>query len=265
MPHDPHAAEPDAQRPDAPTQAPSIDPAEIARFSAVAKEWWSPEGKFRPLHWLNPVRLQYIKEHCARHFGLRAQAPRPLEGLRLLDVGCGGGLLSEPLHRLGAAVTGLDAGIANIKTATVHAREGGLDIDYRAGSIEGLAAAGEQFDVVLSMEVIEHVTDPAAFIADCARTLKPGGLMFLSTINRTPRARALALFAAERIFRWLPSGTHTYEKLVTPEELESALGKAGLTAGPATGVSYNPLSGQWRLTGDLSMNYMLTASWAEPS
>ena len=263
MPHDLHPAPMDAADPNSAPAAPSIDPAEIARFSAVAKEWWSATGKFRPLHWLNPVRLQYIKEHCVRHFGLDAQTSRPLEGLSLLDVGCGGGLLCEPLHRLGARVTGLDAGIANIKTATVHAQEGGLDIDYRAGSIEGLAASGEQFDVVLSMEVIEHVNDPAAFIAACARTLKPGGLMFLSTINRTQKARALALFAAERVLNWLPPGTHTYEKLVTPEELDSALAKAGLQAGPATGVSYNPLSGQWRLTGDLSMNYMLNAVWAQ--
>ncbi|MET0546519.1 MAG: bifunctional 2-polyprenyl-6-hydroxyphenol methylase/3-demethylubiquinol 3-O-methyltransferase UbiG [Caulobacterales bacterium] len=252
-----HAADADLE---APPQAPSIDPAEVARFSAMAKEWWSPTGKMRPLHWLNPVRLKFIRDNAERHFGLKPGAGRPLEGLRVLDVGCGGGLLCEPLARLGAHIVGLDAGIANIKAASVHAQEGGLKIDYRAGSIEAFVASDEEkFDIVLTMEVVEHVNNPAVFLAACAAMLKPGGLLFMASINRTPKALALTIIGAEYLLRWLPVGTHTFEKFVRPEEADAALVKAGLETGAAIGVSFNPLTGQWRLSGDLSVNYMLTA------
>ncbi len=239
---------------------PSIDPSEVEKFSQIASEWWDPKGKFRPLHKFNPVRLGFIRETLVSHFGLDAKAQKPLDGLRLLDIGCGGGLVSVPMRRLGASVTGVDASEKNIKTASVHATEIGLDIDFRAGAVEGLAEAGEPpFDVVLTLEVVEHVSDPHAFLETCASLVKPGGIMIIATINRTAKARALALFAAERILRWLPEGTHDYDKLVTPDEVRAAVARAGLTAEAPIGVSYTPVFDRWSLGNDTEMNYMMVA------
>ncbi|MCB1419985.1 MAG: bifunctional 2-polyprenyl-6-hydroxyphenol methylase/3-demethylubiquinol 3-O-methyltransferase UbiG, partial [Notoacmeibacter sp.] len=203
-------------------KATTIDQGEIERFSRMAAEWWSPTGKFRPLHKFNPVRLEYIREKVCAQFGRDGNAVRPFEGLRFLDIGCGGGLLSEPMTRLGASVTGADAGEVNIEVAKIHAAEMGLDIDYRATTAEALADAGERFDVVLNMEVVEHVADVKLYMEKCAEMVKPGGLMFVATINRTLKAWGLAIIGAEHVLRWLPKGTHQYEKLVRPEEIDAA-------------------------------------------
>jgi 2-polyprenyl-6-hydroxyphenyl methylase/3-demethylubiquinone-9 3-methyltransferase len=237
----------------------SIDPAEVARFSAMAAEWWDPYGKFKPLHRFNPVRLAFIRDEAALRFGRDVTARRPFEGLRLLDIGCGGGLLSEPMTRLGFSVTGVDASERNIGTARAHAAEQGLDIDYRAGAAEELLAQGEPpFDVVLNMEVIEHVADPAAFLKDCVRLLAPGGLMILATLNRTPKAMALAVLGAEYILRWLPVGTHDWKKFVKPKEILDMLADEPVqTAGPF-GVSYDPFAGRWSRSGDVDVNYLMT-------
>lgn len=243
--------------------ASTIDPEEVERFSAMAKEWWDPNGKFRPLHKFNPVRLTYIRDQIAERFGRDTRSPRPFEGLRILDIGCGGGLLCEPMTRLGANVTGADASQTNIEVARIHAEEAGLDIDYRATTAEALAEAGEQFDVVLNMEVVEHVADVDLFVGKCADMVKPGGLMFMATINRTLKALGLAIFGAEYVLRWLPRGTHQYEKLVRPEELERALTGSGLDVTDRTGVSYNPLSDRWDRSRDMDVNYMILASRPE--
>jgi 2-polyprenyl-6-hydroxyphenyl methylase / 3-demethylubiquinone-9 3-methyltransferase len=241
-------------------QAPSIDPREIEKFRAMAADWWSPTGKFAPLHKFNPVRLGWIRDRVVAAFGRDDAARRPFEGLRILDVGCGGGLVSEPLARLGAEVTGIDAGAANIKAAVVHAEASGLSLDYRVGAVEGLIAAGEDpYDVVLSLEVVEHVQDPARFLADCASLVRPGGLMIVATINRTLRAYALAVVGAEYVLRWLPAGTHDWSRFVTPEETRAALVGAGLQAEPPVGVSFSPLTGRWSITSDAGVNYMLAA------
>lgn len=240
--------------------ASSIDPGEVARFSAMAAEWWDPKGKFRPLHKFNPTRLTYIREQAARHFGLDPKSVRPFEGLRFLDIGCGGGLLSEPMARLGAAMVSADASAENIKTASVHANEEGLDIDYRCTTAEDLAAAGETFDVILNMEVIEHVADPMRFLADCAGMLKPGGLMFIATLNRTLKAHALAIVGAEYVLGWLPRGTHDWKKFITTREMELGIADAGLTLKELRGVSYNPLTDKWSLSGDTDVNYMALAA-----
>jgi 2-polyprenyl-6-hydroxyphenyl methylase/3-demethylubiquinone-9 3-methyltransferase len=237
----------------------SIDPAEIAHFEALATQWWDPHGKFGILHKFNPVRLAFIREMAGAQFGADPKSLRPFEGLTLLDIGCGGGLLSEPMARLGAAVTGVDAAEGNVKTARIHAEQQGLAIDYRAGSAEALARSGARFDIILNMEVIEHVADRQGFLGACGSLLKPGGMMIVATINRTPKAYALAIVAAERILRWVPRGTHDYRKLVTPPELESGLKAAGLTVRNRTGVTYDPLMDRWRLTPDLDVNYMLAA------
>lgn len=238
----------------------SIDPAEIEKFRAMASEWWSPTGKFAPLHKFNPVRLDYIRQRAIDHFGLDASSRQPLEDLRLLDAGCGGGLVSEPMARLGARVTGIDAGDANIKAASVHAGANGLAIDYRIGAVEGLISAGEDpYDIVLALEVVEHVTDPSVFLADCARLVRPGGLLIMATLNRTAKAYALAIVGAEHVLRWLPVGTHDWSRFVTPEEAAAALTEGGLEAEPAEGVSFNPLTGKWSVTSDTGVNYMLVA------
>lgn len=238
----------------------SIDPAEIEKFRAMASEWWSPTGKFAPLHKFNPVRLDYIRQCAIDHFDLDPSMRRPLEGLRLLDAGCGGGLVSEPMARLGAKVTGIDAGDANIKAASVHADANAVSVDYRIGAVEGLISAGEDpYDVVLALEVIEHVNDPAVFLTDCARLVRPGGLLIMATLNRTAKAYALAILGAEHVLRWLPVGTHDWSRFVTPEEAASAITEAGLTPEPAQGVSFNPLTGKWSLTSDTAVNYMLVA------
>lgn len=253
MSHSPDPAAP------APPAAPSVDPDEIARFTAIAEEWWDPHGKFRPLHRFNPVRLQYIRDAVCRHFGRDPKALTPFSGLSLLDIGCGGGLLSEPMTRLGAAVTGVDAGERNVKTALVHARAEGLDIDYRAGTAEGLAAEGAQFDVILNMEVVEHVVSVPDFIATCGSLLKPGGLMFCATLNRTVKSYALAIVGAEYVLRWLPRGTHDWSKFVTPAELTAALEGAGLIQSDRSGVAYDPLADRFHLTSDVAVNYMILA------
>ncbi|MDP1556215.1 MAG: bifunctional 2-polyprenyl-6-hydroxyphenol methylase/3-demethylubiquinol 3-O-methyltransferase UbiG [Hyphomonas sp.] len=250
---------------DARPVTPSIDPAEVAKFSAMAADWWNPNGKFRPLHRFNPVRLKFIRETATSHFSIQKGELKPLDGLRLLDIGCGGGLVCEPMARLGATVTGVDASEANIKTALTHAQEQGLKIDYRAGTAEGLLAAGEPlFDIVLNLEVVEHVADPAQFLADTARLVRPGGLMIVATLNRTARALATAVIGAEYVLRWLPRGTHDWSKFVTPEEVETALTGAGMRPDAPIGVSFSPLTGQWKLTGDASVNYMVVARRPAP-
>jgi 2-polyprenyl-6-hydroxyphenyl methylase / 3-demethylubiquinone-9 3-methyltransferase len=237
----------------------TIDQAEVDRFSAMAAEWWDPTGKFKPLHKFNPVRLQYIRDRACRQFNRDPKAHRPLEGLRVLDIGCGGGLLSEPVSRMGANVLGADASEKNIRIAQTHAEQSGAIVDYRAVTAEALAADGEKFDIVLNMEVVEHVSDVPFFIETCALMVKPGGLMFVATINRTFKAAALAIVAAENILRWLPRGTHQYEKLVRPEEIETPLNAAGMLVTDRTGVFFNPLANQWNLSKDMDVNYMIVA------
>ncbi|PKA42644.1 bifunctional 2-polyprenyl-6-hydroxyphenol methylase/3-demethylubiquinol 3-O-methyltransferase UbiG [Rhizobium sullae] len=237
----------------------TIDQSEVDRFSAMAAEWWSPTGKFRPLHKFNPVRLTYIRDKAAENFSRDRKGPRPLEGLRVLDIGCGGGLLSEPVARMGATVVGADPSEKNIGIASTHAQASGVTVDYRAVTAEQLAEAGETFDIVLNMEVVEHVANVDFFMTTCARMVRPGGLMFVATINRTMKAAALAIFAAENILRWLPRGTHQYEKLVRPDELEKPLTANGMTIIERTGVFFNPLANQWSLSKDMDVNYMLLA------
>ncbi len=238
----------------------TIDPAEIAKFEAMAAEWWDPNGKFRPLHMMNPVRLDYITRQIAAEFGRDLTAERPFEGLRLLDIGCGGGLLSEPMARLGADVVGADAAERNIPVAQVHAEQSGLTIDYRHTSAEALAAEGEQFDVVLNMEVVEHVADPQAYLTACHDLLKSGGLMLCSTINRNPKSFAMAIVGAEYIMRWLPKGTHEWSKFITPDELFKMIEIAGLRPVDRKGYVFNPISWGWLISDrDLSVNYV-TAS-----
>ena len=238
----------------------SVDPEEIARFSAIAAEWWDPKGKFAPLHRFNPVRLTYIRDQLIDHFNLDGTEIAPLQGLKLLDIGCGGGLLSEPMARLGAQVTAADAGEANIKAASVHSTEQGLTIDYRATSAEELATTGTQYDVILNMEVIEHVADVPGFLAACATMLKPGGLMFVATLNRTAKAFALAIVGAEYVLGWLPRGTHNWQKFMTPAEFFRHLEGCGLKVIKDDGVTYNPLSGRWSLSRDMDVNYMMVAT-----
>ncbi|WP_265517540.1 bifunctional 2-polyprenyl-6-hydroxyphenol methylase/3-demethylubiquinol 3-O-methyltransferase UbiG [Nitratireductor luteus] len=237
----------------------SIDPREVERFSALAAEWWNPNGKFRPLHRFNPVRLAYIRDHVAAHFGRDPRGTKPFDGLRILDIGCGGGLLCEPMARLGAEIVGADASETNIEVARLHAAESGVNIDYRATLAETLADEGEKFDVILNMEVVEHVADVDYFIEKCGEMLKPGGLMFVATINRTTKAWGLAIIGAEYVLRWLPRGTHQYEKLVRPAELEKALEQAGLSIKEKTGVVYNPLADRWQRSKDMDVNYMVLA------
>ena len=239
---------------------PSIDPDEVAKFTAMAAEWWDPKGKFKPLHKFNPVRLGFIRDTIEAHFDLAPDARKPFDGLRFLDIGCGGGLVSEPMRRLGAEMVSVDASEANIKTAMTHAEQGGLDIDFRAGTVEALIEAGEApFDVVLNLEVVEHVADPSQFLQDCARLVKPGGVMIVATLNRTAKAFALAIVGAEYVLGWLPKGTHEFEKFLRPDEIEKPLATAGLDVDPPQGVSFNPILDQWRLSGDTKVNYLMVA------
>lgn len=235
----------------------TINDAEIAKFTAMAEEWWNPKGKFKPLHKFNPVRLAYIREHLLSHFGRDGTAMRPFEGLTILDVGCGGGLLCEPLTRLGATVTGIDAAERNITIAKLHAEQSGLSIDYRATTSEALAAAGEQFDMVLNMEVVEHVDNVPLYMKSCADLVKPGGLTLTATLNRTLRALALAVIGAERVLRWLPVGTHDWNKFLTPDEVRALLTRNGLVIMAETGVVYHPLEDAWKLSPDMGINYMI--------
>ncbi len=238
----------------------TIDAREIEHFSALAAEWWNPTGKFGVLHKFNPVRLAYIRDHIAAHFGRDPHAAKPFDNLRLLDIGCGGGLLCEPMARLGAQVIGADASETNIEVAKIHAAQSGLDIDYRATTAEALADQGERFDIILNMEVVEHVADVNLFLSKCGEMLKPGGLMFVATINRTLKAWGLAIIGAEYVLGWLPRGTHQYDKLVRPQELEKALGAAGVLITDRSGVVYNPLADRWQRSGDLDVNYMVAAT-----
>ena len=237
----------------------TIDDAEVERFSRMAQEWWDPGGKFRPLHKFNPVRLSYIRDRVAKKFERDINAPMPFRGLRFLDIGCGGGLLCEPIARLGAAVVGADPSETNIGIAGLHAAESGIDIDYRAVSAESLAENGENFDVVLNMEVVEHVADVELFLTRCSEMVTPGGLMFVATINRTLKALGLAIIGAEYVLRWLPKGTHRYDRLVRPHEIEGPLSAAGMKVVGRTGVSYNPIADKWRLSRDMEVNYILLA------
>jgi 2-polyprenyl-6-hydroxyphenyl methylase/3-demethylubiquinone-9 3-methyltransferase len=237
----------------------SIDPAEVERFSKIAAEWWDPRGKFAPLHKFNPVRLAFIRDQALHRFGRDPKARRPFEGLRLLDIGCGGGLLSEPMSRLGFAVVGVDASDRNVATAARHAEEVGVAVDYRATTAEALLAAGEpRFDVILNMEVIEHVADPAAFLKTCAALLAPGGLMIVATLNRTLKAFALAKVGAEYVLRWLPVGTHDWSRFLKPEELRGFLADETVTVDGPFGVVFDPLSGRWSQSHDADVNYMMT-------
>ncbi len=238
----------------------TVDPSEIAKFEAMAAEWWDPHGKFKPLHMLNPCRLDYITQQIAGEFDRDLKDPRPFEGLRLLDIGCGGGLLSEPMARLGAEVVGADAAEGNLPVARIHAEQSGLQIDYRHTTAEDMAAAGEQFDVVLNMEVVEHVADPLGFLTASQQLLKPGGLLICSTINRNPKSYAMAIFGAEVVMRWLPRGTHEWNKFITPDELFDLLRQAGLEPVDRKGFVFNPILWSWSISDrDLSVNYV-TAS-----
>lgn len=240
----------------------TIDPAEVARFDAMAKSWWDPKGPMAVLHKFNPVRIGFIRDLACEGFGRDPRSLQALEGLTLVDIGCGGGVLSEPLARLGAVVTGLDPAQNNVAVASAHAQKMGLSIDYRAETIEALVAEGKSFDIVLAMEVVEHVADVEAFVAACCAAVKPGGLLVMATLNRTLKSYALAIVGAEYILRWLPRGTHDWEKFVTPDELGDAIERNGLALGESTGVVYNPLTGRWSAARDMDVNYMLAASRA---
>lgn len=238
----------------------TVDPAEVAKFEAMAAEWWDPNGKFKPLHMLNPCRLDYITQQIAAEFDRDLTQPLPFKGLRILDIGCGGGLLSEPMARLGAEVVGADAAARNIPVAQVHAEQSGLRIDYRHTTAEDMAAAGERFDVVLNMEVVEHVADPLAYLTACQNLLKDNGLMICSTLNRNPKSFVMAIVGAEYVMRWLPKGTHDWQKFITPDELYDLIRRAGLDPVDRKGMVFNPVSWSWSLSAkDLSVNYV-TAS-----
>ena len=239
--------------------SPTVDAAEVARFSALAATWWDARGKMAPLHKLNPVRLAYIRDAACQQFGRDPKRVGCLAGLRMLDIGCGGGILSEPLARLGATMVGADPSENNIEVAKLHASQSGLAIDYRAATAEALSEAGERFDVVLAMEVVEHVADVDLFVRKCADMVKPGGLMVAATLNRTLKSFALAIVGAEYVLRWLPIGTHSWDKFITPAELETALEEAGLRVIAETGVMYTPFADRWRLSDDSDVNYMMVA------
>jgi 2-polyprenyl-6-hydroxyphenyl methylase/3-demethylubiquinone-9 3-methyltransferase len=238
----------------------TVDPSEVERFSRMSAEWWNPRGKFKPLHVFNPVRLGYVRDAVLRHFNRDGNGAKPFAGLDLLDVGCGGGLLSEPFARLGANVMGIDPSETNIGVARHHAAAMGLPVDYRATTAEALLEAGARYDVVLAMEVVEHVADVPLFLVTCADLVRPGGLLVVATINRTAKAFALAIVGAEYVLGWLPRGTHNYDKLVRPEEIERPLEAAGMRVLEKTGVGYDPLRDRWRLTSDTDVNYMVLAA-----
>ena len=238
----------------------TVDPSEIAKFEAMAAEWWDLEGKFKPLHMMNPVRLDYITRQIAAEFGRDLNGPTPFAGLRIADIGCGGGLLCEPMARLGAEVVGIDAAERNIPVARLHAEQSGLTIDYRHTTAEAMAAAGEQFDVVINMEVVEHVADPLGYLTACQQLLKSGGLHLCSTINRNPKSFAMAIVGAEWVMRWLPKGTHEWSKFITPNELFDLLTKAGLEPVDRKGYVFNFVKFTWSISAkDLSVNYVTAA------
>jgi 2-polyprenyl-6-hydroxyphenyl methylase / 3-demethylubiquinone-9 3-methyltransferase len=253
----------DAQARAGPQTGSTLDPEEVARFSKIAAEWWSPTGKFRPLHQIGPPRLSFIRSAAEAHFKLDSKTVRSLSGLTVLDVGCGGGLIAEPLARLGAKVTGIDPSERNIAIAKGHAEPQGLTIDYRASRVEDLVAKHERFDIVTCLEVVEHVPDVGAFIAECGKVLRPGGLIVFSTINRTLKAWALAIVGAEYVLGWLPRGTHQWERFVTPEELARHCADAGLATPRFEGMIYNPLRDVWTLAPDTDVNYLASATKPE--
>jgi 2-polyprenyl-6-hydroxyphenyl methylase/3-demethylubiquinone-9 3-methyltransferase len=239
---------------------PSVDPEDVERFSRIAAEWWDPNGKFAPLHRFNPVRLAFIREQALKRFGRDPRARAPFAGLTLLDIGCGGGLLSEPMRRLGFAVTGVDASERNVAVAGTHAGQVGLEIDYRCATAEALVEAGERFDVILNMEVIEHVVDPGEYLRACAQLLSPGGLMVVASLDRTLKSLALAKIGAEYVLRWLPAGTHDWRKFLHPDEIRGFLeGEPVEVQGPF-GVAFNPLTGKWARSADADVNYMMTVT-----
>jgi 2-polyprenyl-6-hydroxyphenyl methylase/3-demethylubiquinone-9 3-methyltransferase len=243
-------------------ESPSVDPAEIEKFSALAAEWWNPNGKFRPLHIFNPVRLGFIRSTCARHFSRDEKVLRPFEGLSLLDVGCGGGLLSEPMAKQGFDVLGVDASVKNVGVAAAHAKGQIPNLTYRAASAEALCAEGARFDVVLNMEVVEHVADLSGFVKSCGSLIAPGGIMFIATLNRTLKSLALAKIGAEYILRWLPPGTHDWNKFVRPGELEAHIEAAGLRRTHLQGVAFDPARWEWRLSNDADVNYVMVVERA---
>ncbi len=236
--------------------ASTINPEEVAKFEAMAAEWWNPDGKFKPLHKFNPTRLDYIITHICTQFNRLRSAPDSLKGVNILDIGCGGGLLCEPLTRLGATVTGIDVTEANIKVARLHAEQEGLDIDYKIISSEELVKTKTTFDVVLNMEVVEHVGDVDLFMKSCGQLVKPGGLMFYATLNRTAKSYLLAILGAEYILRWLPTGTHDWHKFLSPQELTDYLTLNGMHNLDTAGMSFMPLTGKWHLSKDLGVNYI---------
>ena len=249
-------------------QASSVDAAEVEKFSSIAAQWWDPRGKFAPLHKFNPVRLSFIRDQAAARFGRDWKAAAPFEGLRLLDIGCGGGLLAEPMSRLGFAVTGVDASAKNIAVASLHAAEAGVSIDYRNMTVEELLAEGPPaedgggFDVVLNMEVVEHVHDPGRFLRDASRLVKPGGVMIVATLNRTLKALATAKIGAEYVLGWLPRGAHDWRKFLTPDEVRLFLSPEPVAVQGPFGVAYAPLADRWSLSSDASVNYMMTVERA---
>ena len=241
-------------------QTNTVDPSEIAKFEAMAAEWWDPKGKFKPLHMMNPVRLQYITDQIAAEFDRDVTEDAPFTGLRILDIGCGGGLLCEPMARLGATIVGADAAERNIPVARIHAEQSSLNVDYRHTTAEAMAEAGEQFDVVLNMEVVEHVADPLGYLTACQQLLKPGGLHLCSTINRNPKSFAMAIVGAEYVMRWLPKGTHEWDKFITPDELFELMRNAGLTPVDRKGYVFDFLRFDWSISDrDLSVNYVTAA------
>ena len=238
----------------------TVNPDEVAQFTRLAEKWWDPDGEFRPLHHLNPARIAFIRDHAATRFGRDPLADRPLRDLDLIDIGCGGGLLCEPMCRLGANVTGIDAGAETVNAARTHAEIMDLDITYRHVLPEDTGADGKRYDVVLNMEVVEHVADRALFMEAAANLVKPGGLMVVSTLNRTLKSLAMAKIGAEYILRWLPPGTHQWDKFVKPSEIAAALRKNGFKIDDITGAAYNPITGSWRLSHDVGVNYMVLAT-----
>ena len=248
----------DAAR-DAGVAGATVDPAEVARFAAMAGEWWDARGRFAPLHRMNPVRLRAIRDAICANFGLDPAGGRPFDGLSIVDLGCGGGLVCEPMARLGAAVTGIDAGAETVGIARAHAAQSGLEIDYRHGTAEALAEAGEAFDVVLNLEVVEHVADISAFMTAAGALVKPGGLQIVATLNRTLRSMALGVVAAEYVLRWVPPGTHDWRKFLRPSEVAAHLRAAGLRVERAVGLTFNPMTDSWRESDDLGVNYMMVA------
>jgi len=238
---------------------PTLDAGEVSRFGQIAAEWWDAGGKFRMLHRIGPARIQYLRDQMVRHLKPEAAGLKVLKGLTILDVGCGGGLIAEPLARLGAHVTGLDPSAETITAARMHADEEGLSIDYRVGQVEDLVAEGKSFDVVVCLEVVEHVPDVAAFLDICARLVRPGGLMLLSTLNRTMKSYALAIIGAEYVLRWVPAGTHRWDRFVTPDELSCHMTTAGLEPAGFEGMVYDPWRDVWRLDADTDVNYLAAA------